>query len=121
MGRATAPAQCPSWADSTREAAPADVFGIGPRQSQHYAAGNVAVPGAFAKLLRLYFSRADGNPITVAGLWEEWRNTETGEPLKSCTMIITDANAFTRPVHSRMPLELESFAPWLSGKPGRIS
>jgi putative SOS response-associated peptidase YedK len=78
------------------------------------------VPGAFAKLLRLYFSRADGNPITMAGLWEEWRNTETGEPLKSCTMIITDANAFTRPVHSRMLviLELESFAPWLSGEAG---
>jgi putative SOS response-associated peptidase YedK len=36
-----------------------------------------------------YFSRVDGAPITVAGLWDEWKDIETGEPLKSCTMIIT--------------------------------
>jgi putative SOS response-associated peptidase YedK len=67
-----------------------------------------------------YFSRVDGAPITVAGLWDEWRNPETREPLRSCTMIITAANDFTRKVHDRMPaiLEPESFAPWLSGAAG---
>jgi putative SOS response-associated peptidase YedK len=67
-----------------------------------------------------YFTRADAAPITVAGLWDEWTNPETGAPLRSCTMIITGANDFTRKVHDRMPviLEPESFAPWLSGNTG---
>ena len=67
-----------------------------------------------------YFSRADGAPITVAGLWDEWRDPESGEPLKSCAMIITEANEFTRDTHDRMPviLDSESFAPWLSGEAG---
>jgi putative SOS response-associated peptidase YedK len=28
------------------------------------------------------------------GLWDEWKDIETGEPLKSCTMITTEANDF---------------------------
>jgi putative SOS response-associated peptidase YedK len=32
----------------------------------------------------------DGSPaLTVAGLWDEWRDKANGETLKSCTMIIT--------------------------------
>jgi putative SOS response-associated peptidase YedK len=38
------------------------------------------------------FSRVDGAPITVAGLWDEWRDIETGQPLTSCTMVITAPN-----------------------------
>jgi len=55
----------------------------------------------------------DGGPVTVAGLWDEWKNIETGEPLKSCTMIITTANEFTSDTHDRMPVILEAgaFAP----------
>jgi putative SOS response-associated peptidase YedK len=30
-----------------------------------------------------YFSRADGAPITIAGLWDEWRDPESGDALKS--------------------------------------
>jgi putative SOS response-associated peptidase YedK len=34
-----------------------------------------------------YFTARDGAPlITAAGLWDEWRNRETGERIKSCTM-----------------------------------
>ena len=40
-----------------------------------------------------YFTAADGSPfLTAAGLWDEWKNRETGERLKSCTMIITEPN-----------------------------
>ena len=35
---------------------------------------------------------------------------DTGETVLSCTMIVTDANAFTRAVHNRMPV--------LLGRPG---
>jgi putative SOS response-associated peptidase YedK len=67
-----------------------------------------------------YFTARDGTPLTIAGLWDEWKDIETGEPLKSCTMIITTANDFVKPIHERMPVLLQQndFAPWLTGKAG---
>jgi putative SOS response-associated peptidase YedK len=46
-------------------------------------------------------------PLTIAGLWDEWTDRETGERIKSCTMIITAANDFVAGIHDRMPLILE--------------
>lgn len=67
-----------------------------------------------------YFTARDDSPLTIAGLWEEWTDVETGEPLKSCTMIITTANKLVAKVHDRMPvlLRLKDFEPWLSCKAG---
>jgi putative SOS response-associated peptidase YedK len=68
-----------------------------------------------------YFTAADGSPIlTVAGLWDEWKNRETGERLKSCTMIVGEPNEFAADIHDRMPVFLREnqFAPWLSGEAG---
>jgi putative SOS response-associated peptidase YedK len=65
-----------------------------------------------------YFTTADGSPLlTVAGLWDEWKNRETDERPKSCTMIVDEPNAFAADIHDRMPVFLtkEQFAPWLSG------
>jgi putative SOS response-associated peptidase YedK len=51
-----------------------------------------------------YFTARDGSPIlTAAGLWDEWKNRETGARLKSCTMIITESNGFAAQIHDRMP------------------
>jgi putative SOS response-associated peptidase YedK len=63
-----------------------------------------------------YFTRADGEPMTFAGLWDEWKNKATGGVLKSCTMLITEPNDFVAEVHDRMPVVLESkdFASWLN-------
>ena len=64
-----------------------------------------------------YFTAADGSPIlTVAGLWDEWKNRETGERLKSCTMIVGEPNEFATDIHDRMPIFLreDQFTPWLS-------
>jgi putative SOS response-associated peptidase YedK len=62
-----------------------------------------------------YFTRADGDPLTFAGLWDEWKDRATGETLKSCTMIITEPNDFVADIHDRMPVILEraNFEPWL--------
>src|SRR5262249_47485159 len=63
----------------------------------------------------------DGSPIlTAAGLWDEWKNLETGERLKSCTMIITEPNDFAAEIHDRIPVFLtkQQFTPWLSGEAG---
>jgi putative SOS response-associated peptidase YedK len=68
-----------------------------------------------------YFTAADGSPLlTAAGLWDEWKNRETGERLKSCTMIVGEPNEFAADIHDRMPVFLseEQFAPWLSGEAG---
>lgn len=58
---------------------------------------------------------ADAAPFAFAGLWEHWKNPETGEPLESCTIITTEANATLAPVHHRMPVILpnEAHAAWL--------
>lgn len=68
-----------------------------------------------------YFSARDGSPaLSIAGVWDEWSNPETGEPLKSCAMIITEPNDFVAEVHDRMPVLLteQQFDPWLSGEAG---
>ena len=44
---------------------------------------------------------------TIAGLWSEWNNPETGKPLNTCTMIITQPNKFVADIHDRMPVILE--------------
>jgi putative SOS response-associated peptidase YedK len=68
-----------------------------------------------------YFTTRDGSPaLTIAGIWDQWKNRETGEPLKSCAMIITEPNAFVGEVHDRMPALLaeRDFEPWLTGEAG---
>jgi len=68
-----------------------------------------------------YFTAADDSPLlTAAGLWHEWKNRETGERLKSCTMIITEPNELAAEIHDRMPVFLtqDQFALWLNGEAG---
>jgi putative SOS response-associated peptidase YedK len=62
-----------------------------------------------------YFTRRDGQIITIAGLWSEWTNPETGKSQNTCAMIITGPNKFVAEVHDRMPVILEEkqFDAWL--------
>jgi putative SOS response-associated peptidase YedK len=46
------------------------------------------------------------NPVTIAGLRDEWKGKMTGETIKSCAMIVTAANGFVAEVHDRMPIVL---------------
>ncbi len=67
-----------------------------------------------------YYTARDGSPLTFAGLWDEWKDIETGEPSKSCTIIITSANGLATKVHDRMPVLLQpkDFDYWLAGSAG---
>jgi putative SOS response-associated peptidase YedK len=67
-----------------------------------------------------FISAADGGVLSFAGLWDRWKNPETGEPITSCTIIVTDANALTSPVHDRVPVILDKadFGAWLNGTAG---
>lgn len=51
-----------------------------------------------------FFHRRDDQPFAFAGLWDRWRGA--GDPMDACTIITTDANGVTRPVHDRMPVML---------------
>ncbi len=62
-----------------------------------------------------YFIRPLGGGLcSFAGLWEEWHDPH-GEVVQSCTILTTEANDATRPVHDRMPVILDpaADAQWL--------
>jgi putative SOS response-associated peptidase YedK len=67
-----------------------------------------------------FISGADAPLLSVAGLWDNWKNRETGETIRSCTMIVTEANPFMSEIHDRMPVFLgqETLHPWLEGEAG---
>jgi putative SOS response-associated peptidase YedK len=68
-----------------------------------------------------YVTARDGSPVlTIAGLWDEWKNRETGERLKSSAMIICEPNEFVAEVPDRVPVNLkpEQLEHWLSGNMG---
>lgn len=68
-----------------------------------------------------YFTAADGAPVlTIAGIWDAWKDKESGEEVPSCAMIIAEANAWMSDIHDRMPVLLQpsQFDDWLSGKAG---
>jgi putative SOS response-associated peptidase YedK len=67
-----------------------------------------------------FISAADGGVLSLAGLWDRWKNAETGEIVTSCTIIVTDANALTGTVHDRMPVVLDNadIGRWLNGTAG---
>lgn len=63
----------------------------------------------------MYIQTASRTPFAFAGLWENW-TPPGGNPIRSCTIITTSANAFMSEVHHRMPviLDVEDFDQWLT-------
>lgn len=61
----------------------------------------------------------DRKPFALAGLWEGWQEPETGEWIRTCTIITADANAQLRGIHERMPVILreDDYAAWLGEEP----
>lgn len=49
-----------------------------------------------------------GEPMAFAGLWTVWRDRtdRDAEPLRTCVIITTEANAALRDIHDRMPVVL---------------
>jgi putative SOS response-associated peptidase YedK len=73
----------------------------------------VSNPGGKTKQ-PVFISMRSGIPFALAGLWEVWHAPE-GDEVHTCTILTTDANAYVKPFHHRMPVILgsESYAEWL--------
>lgn len=67
-----------------------------------------------------YFTPAHGSIALIAGLWESWKNPETGDVVRSCTMVITEPNEFVAQYHDRMPVVLApgDVTAWLTAEKG---
>lgn len=63
-----------------------------------------------------WIGRKDRAPFAMAGLFEDWTDTETGEAVESCTIITREAYQEISHVHPRMPVILpdETFESWLT-------
>jgi putative SOS response-associated peptidase YedK len=123
----------PSWWNKTAKEVPyafsarAETVAINPMFRAAYKRSRCVIPasGYYTwKATRTgkqpyYISARDGSPLSFAGLWDEWRDPETGKTTKSCTIIVTGANKFTRWIHDRMPaiLARKQLEAWLSGSP----
>ncbi|MGE5338392.1 MAG: SOS response-associated peptidase [Gemmatimonadota bacterium] len=53
--------------------------------------------------------------FALAGLWEWWRDPQSGAGVETYTVITTDANAALAPIHNRMPVIIpqDRYATWL--------
>jgi putative SOS response-associated peptidase YedK len=65
-----------------------------------------------------YFTRADGAPLVLAGLFEWWRDPATANApwLQTCTVLTTTPGPDLDGIHDRMPVvvERDAFELWLS-------
>ncbi|MDD9908651.1 MAG: SOS response-associated peptidase [Ahrensia sp.] len=55
----------------------------------------------------------------IAGLWDEWKDRETGEVILSCTAITCEPNDFMSSLHDRMPVILgaDQLDDWFQAPP----
>jgi putative SOS response-associated peptidase YedK len=66
-----------------------------------------------------FISLGNRQPMAFAGLWDRWKPKDGGDPVRSCTIITTEANALVAPIHDRMPVIVgaEEWARWLGEEP----
>lgn len=59
---------------------------------------------------------ADRQPFTLAGLWENWKDRDSGEWVRTFTIVTTEANELVSKLHDRMPVVIapEDRERWLS-------
>jgi putative SOS response-associated peptidase YedK len=70
-----------------------------------------------------FISLASGEPFAFAGLWERWRDRESGARLETAVIVTTAALGFIAELHDRMPvvLDREQGDRWLAGEEGVLA
>ena len=63
-----------------------------------------------------WIGRKDKEPFAMAGIFENWTDTETGELIESCTIITRPSYQERKSIHDRMPVILPEnyYSDWLS-------
>jgi putative SOS response-associated peptidase YedK len=61
----------------------------------------------------------DGSPFGLAGLWENWKNPNTGEWERTFAIMTVPSNELVAQIHNRMPaiLETRSYDRWRGTEP----
>ena len=62
-----------------------------------------------------YVYASDHAPLAFAGLWASWKNPDTAERIRTCTILTGAPDDLVRPIHDRMPVALtpEFWDGWL--------
>ncbi|HET6630658.1 MAG TPA: SOS response-associated peptidase [Woeseiaceae bacterium] len=70
-----------------------------------------------------FISLASGEPFAFAGLWERWRDRESGARLETAVIVTTAALGFIAELHDRMPvvLDRQQADRWLAGDEGVLA
>ena len=61
--------------------------------------------------------------FAFAGLWDRWKDRQTGQILETFTIITTDPNELMEPLHNRMPviIDAKDYGRWLEpGDPAQL-
>ncbi len=76
--------------------------------------------GAKGQRRPIWYHRPGGELLTLAGLYESWRDPATGVLERTFTILTTAANALVAPVHDRMPAVLvgDEVNAWLGAGQG---
>ncbi|MBD2754175.1 SOS response-associated peptidase [Spirosoma validum] len=74
-----------------------------------------------SKKFPFYINTTDQKIVSIAGLWDEWADSDTGELIRTYTLLTTDANPLLAEIHNakkRMPCLLTPKAEhaWLHDK-----
>jgi putative SOS response-associated peptidase YedK len=85
---------------------------------QWTASSSGAIKGARAKQ-PYAIAMKDGSPFGLAGLWENWRNPNTGKWERTFAIITVPSNELVAQIHDRMPaiLEPSGYNRWLGLEP----
>jgi putative SOS response-associated peptidase YedK len=77
-----------------------------------------AIKGARAKQ-PYAIAMKDGSPFGLAGVWENWRNPNTGDWERTFAIITVPSNELVGKIHDRMPAILEpaGYDRWLGIEP----
>ena len=59
------------------------------------------------KPLPWFVSRADGAPLVMAGIWQDWTAPDGAGAITGCAILTTGANAAMARIHDRIPVILE--------------
>ena len=62
-----------------------------------------------------YFYATDQRPLALAGLWASWEDPESGDRVRTCTIVTGKPSDVVSPIHDRMPVILpkSAWGPWL--------